>query len=322
MSGQRIQALVLMGPTAAGKTDCAVELVRRWPFEIISVDSAMVYRGMDIGSAKPGPETLAVAPHRMIDILDPAQAFSAYEYARQAREHIEDVHAAGRIPLLVGGARLYFLALTQGLSHVPDADAEVRKRLRRELEEMGASALHERLSRCDPEMAQRLEPGDRQRIVRALEVFESSGQPMSRWISEPPPEAGNIEYHQLALWPKDRAQLRERIGVRFDCMLEVGLVEEVRGLHAREDLTLNCPAMRCVGYRQVWRHLDGACSREQMREQAVAATRQLAKRQLSWLRHAPDVINCTIDCRRPDEVVAAVARWRSPGRSGAEKQQE
>lgn len=317
MSGPQIQALALMGPTATGKTDCAVELIRRWPFEIISVDSAMIYREMDIGSAKPNPEILAIAPHRMIDILDPAQAFSAHEYARQAREHIEEIHAAGRIPLLVGGARLYFLALMEGLSHIPGTDKEVRKRLRGELEEQGALVLYERLSRCDPLMAKRIEPGDSQRIVRALEVFESSGRPMSAWIAEQPPPPGNIAYHQLALWPKDRVQLHERIGERFDHMLEAGLVEEVQGLHAREDLTLDCPAMRCVGYRQVWQYLDGACTLEQMREQAVAATRQLAKRQLSWLRHAPDVIHCVTDCLRPDKAVAAVARWSSPGRSGA-----
>ena len=317
MSESRIQALALMGPTASGKTECAVELVRRWPFEIISVDSAMIYRGMDIGSAKPGPDVLALAPHRMIDILDPAQGFSAFEYARQARRHIEEIHAAGRIPLLVGGARLYFLALMEGLSHIPDADAEVRQRLRHELEEQGAPALHERLSRCDPLTAQRLKPGDSQRIVRALEVFESSGRPMSAWISEPPQVPGNIDYHQLALWPEDRTHLQERIGERFDRMLEAGLVEEVRSLHARKDLNLTSPAMRCVGYRQVWRHLDGGCTHEQMREQAIAATRQLAKRQLSWLRHAPDVIHCATDCLRPDKAVAAVARWRSSDRSGA-----
>ena len=310
MSARKIRALALMGPTATGKTDCAVELVRRWPFEIISVDSAMIYRGMDIGSAKPGPDILACAPHRMIDILDPAQAFSAFEYARQAREHIEDIHAAGRIPLLVGGARLYFLALTQGLSHIPNADAEVRQRLRRDLEESGAPELHERLRRCDPTTARRLEPGDSQRILRALEVFESSGRPMSAWLATPPTASGNMVYHQLALWPTDRARLHQRIEERFDRMLDAGLIEEVEGLRKRKDLTLDRPAMRCVGYRQVWRHLDGACNREQMREQAVAATRQLAKRQLSWLRHAPDVIHCSADCQRPDNVVAAVARWR------------
>ncbi len=317
MSGRPIQALALMGPTASGKTDCAVELVRRWPFEIISVDSAMVYRGMDIGSAKPGPDILARAPHRMIDILDPAQGFSAYEYARQARGHIEDIHAAGRIPLLVGGARLYFLALTHGFSPIPEADAEVRRRVRRELEEQGAPALHARLSRCDPATARRLKAGDGQRIVRALEVFESSGRPMSAWLSEPSRPPGDIAYHQLALWPKDRAHLQERIGARFDRMLEAGLVEEVRRLHAREDLSLACPALRCVGYRQVWRHLDGEGTPEQMRAQAVAATRQLAKRQLSWLRHAPDVIHCATDCQGPDEAVAAVDRWRSSDRSDA-----
>ena len=317
MSGRPIRALALMGPTTAGKTDCAVELVRRWPFEIISVDSAMVYLGMDIGSAKPGPDVLARAPHRMIDILDPAQGFSAYEYARQACGHIKDIHAQGRIPLLVGGARLYFLALTQGLSHIPDVSADIRAHLRLAMAELGAPAMHERLSRCDPLMARRLKPGDSQRILRALGVFESSGQPMSQWLAVPPKAPGGITYHQLALWPTDRARLHRRIEERFDRMLESGLVEEVEGLHGREDLNLECPAMRCVGYRQVWRYLDGECRREQMREQAVAATRQLAKRQLSWLRHAPNVIHCETDCRTPDEAVLAVARWQS-SQSGIE----
>ncbi len=317
MSERRIAVLALMGPTASGKTDCAVELVRRWPFEIVSVDSAMIYRGMNIGSAKPSPEVLAVAPHRMIDILDPAESFSAYEYARQARRHIEEIHAVGRVPLLVGGARLYFLALTRGLSRIPDADAGVRWRLRQELEERGAPALHERLSQCDPETARRLQPGDGQRVTRALEVFESSGRPLSAWTARAPAMPGREDYCQLALWPKDRARLHGRIGERFDRMLEEGLVEEVRRLRARRDLDLDRPAMRCVGYRQVWRYLDGDCDREGMRERAVAATRQLAKRQLSWLRHAPGVIHCTTDCARSDEAMEAVARWWSSNRLGA-----
>ena len=310
MSEAKIRVLALMGPTATGKTDCAVELVQRWPFEIISVDSAMIYREMDIGSAKPDAATLAVAPHRMIDILDPPQAFSAYDFAEQARQHIREIHAAGRIPLLVGGARLYFLALTQGLSHIPDAAAAVRQRLRQELEAEGAPAMHARLSHCDPAMAARLKPADGQRILRALEVFESSGRPMSEWLATPPTADEDLAFHQLALWPTDRAALHRRIEMRFDEMLAGGLVEEVERLRARGDLTLDCPSMRCVGYRQVWRHLDGACSREQMREQAVAATRQLAKRQLSWLRHAPGVLHCKTNYEQPHAcVVAEAARW-------------
>ena len=312
MSDGKIRVLALMGPTAAGKTDCAVELVRRWPFEIISVDSAMIYREMDIGSAKPDAATLALAPHRMIDILDPPQAFSAYDFAEQARQHIREIHEGGRIPLLVGGARLYFLALMQGLSHIPDAEAAVRQRLRQEFEASGAPAMHARLSRCDPAMAERLDPADGQRVLRALEVFESSGRPMSEWLATPPAADEDMEFHQLALWPTDRAVLHQRIEARFEQMLSDGLVEEVERLRTRGDLTLDCPSMRCVGYRQVWRHLDGASTREQMREQAVAATRQLAKRQLSWLRHAPDVLHCKINDEQSHTVVVAeVARWHS-----------
>lgn len=311
MSGARIRVLALMGPTAMGKTECAVELVRRGPFEIVSVDSAMIYRGMDIGSATPKPEVLAAAPHRMINILDPAETFSAHAFARAARAHIRQIHAAGRLPLLVGGSRLYFLALMQGLAPMPDAHPEVRRRLRREHRELGVRALHGRLRECDPAMARRLAPTDTQRILRALEVFESTRRPMSAWLAAAPVRAaGDIAYHQLALWPEDRTRLHRRINARFDRMLDEGLIEETRALHARADLTLECQAMRCVGYRQVWRFLDGACSRDEMRAQAAAATRQLAKRQLTWLRHAPDVIHCGMDRLQPAKVVAAVERLR------------
>ncbi len=311
MSGVRIRALALMGPTAMGKTECAVELVRRGPFEIISVDSAMIYRGMDIGSATPKPEILATAPHRMINILDPAETYSAYDFAREARAHIRQIHAAGRLPLLVGGARLYFLALMRGLSPMPNADPEIRRRLRRECRDLGVRALYERLCRCDPAMARRLAPADTQRILRALEVFESTRRPMSAWLDAAPARSsGDIAYHQLALWPEDRARLHRRIHARFGRMLDEGLIEETRALHERGDLTMECQAMRCVGYRQAWRFLDGACSRDEMREQAMAATRQLAKRQLTWLRHAPDVIHCRMERPEPAKVLAAVERLR------------
>ena len=310
MNSPRIHALALMGATAVGKTDCAVELVRRWPFEIISVDSAMIYRGMDIGSAKPSAEILTVAPHRMIDILDPARAYSAYEFARDAYAHMEQIHAAGRIPLLVGGARLYFLSLLRGLSYIPEIRTEVREQLRQELRESGPQALHERLRHCDPQTAKRLAPNDRQRILRALGVFESSGRSLSAWIQAHPSRApGSAQYYQLALWPENRAHLHERIAQRFDQMLQDGLVDEVRRLRARGDLTMEHTSMRCVGYRQVWKHLDGEYDHAQMREAAVAATRQLAKRQLSWLRHAPDVLHCPTDGMQTETVVAAVAQW-------------
>ncbi len=310
MTKPRIHALALMGPTAIGKTDCALELVRRWPFEIISVDSAMIYRSMDIGSAKPSAEILAQAPHRMIDILDPARSYSAYEFARDATAHIEQIHVAGRIPLLVGGARLYFLSLLQGLSKLPEIRTEIRERLRRELRESGPQALHERLRHCDPQTARRLAPRDRQRILRALEVYESSGRSLSSWIRAHPIRASDtVHYRQLALWPENRAHLYERIAQRFDQMLDDGLMNEVHELRSRGDLTLEHTSMRCVGYRQVWQHLDGDCDHMQMREAAVAATRQLAKRQLSWLRHAPDVLHCPTDGMQTEAAIAAVAQW-------------
>jgi len=310
VSESRVQALALMGPTASGKTACALELVRRWPFEIISVDSAMIYRGMDIGSAKPTAEVLAEAPHRMIDILDPACSYSAYEFASDARAHIREICEAGRIPLLVGGARLYFLALLRGLSHIPEISPEIRTRLRRELQELGPKPLHDRLRQCDPPSARRLHATDSQRILRALEVYESSGRSLSAWIRARPMRAsGNIQYRQLVLWPVSRADLHERIEQRFDQMLRDGLMEEVRALRARGDLSLEHASMRCVGYRQVWKHLEGACNAQRMREAAIAATRQLAKRQLSWLRHAPDVLHCPSDGVQHQKVLSAVARW-------------
>ena len=301
-----LPVLALMGPTATGKTECAVALVRRMPFEIISVDSAMIYRGLDIGSAKPAAAVQAEAPHRMIDILEPTESYSAYRFARQAEAHIRDIHQHGRIPLLVGGARLYFLALMRGLSEIPDIDAAVRDQLRRECAAHGVQPLYERLRHCDPTAAARLEPTDTQRVLRALEVYQSSGCPLSEWQAQAPAPSADINYHQLVLWPQDRSRLHRRIGQRFDQMLESGLIEEVERLRARKDLSLEHPSMRCVGYRQVWRHLDGDITKAQMRDQAVAVTRQLAKRQLTWLRHEKDVLHCSVDGPQPEKVVAAV----------------
>ncbi|GAB4353697.1 MAG: tRNA (adenosine(37)-N6)-dimethylallyltransferase MiaA [Gammaproteobacteria bacterium] len=277
----------LMGPTASGKTDLAAALVHRLPCEIISVDSAMVYRQMDIGTAKPDSSVLAVAPHRLIDIRDPAEPYSAAEFRRDALEHIRQIHAVGRIPLLVGGTMLYFRALREGLSALPPADPAVRERLSREAEERGWKALHQRLASRDPVAAARIHPNDPQRIQRALEVYELTGEPMSHLQAAEANPPFPFPYCQIALVTGQRTLLHQRIERRFDQMLERGFVEEVERLRARGDLTLEQPALRAVGYRQVWEYLAGKIGREEMRYRGIVATRQLAKRQFTWLRSTP-----------------------------------
>ena len=301
-----------MGPTAVGKTACAVELVDRGPFEIVSVDSAMIYRGMDAGTAKPTAEVRARAPHRMIDIRDPAQTCTAYDFAREARAHVAEIRGASRIPLLVGGSRLYFQALLEGLSEVPATAPGVRAHLRAQWQEASPGEMHERLSRCDPALARRVSPGDRQRILRALEVYESCGIPLSAWHGEANRQERLHPYRGLILWPQDRAALHRRIALRFEQMLQDGLLEETRSLRAREDLTLDHPSMRCVGYRQAWRHLDGDLTREEMCAQGIAATRQLAKRQLSWLRHMAGADRLVADTGSPAELAREVLRRLRP----------
>ncbi|MGB5178719.1 MAG: tRNA (adenosine(37)-N6)-dimethylallyltransferase MiaA [Gammaproteobacteria bacterium] len=273
-----------MGPTASGKTTLAVELVKRYPMEIISVDSALVYRGMDIGTAKPGEELLAVAPHRLIDIRDPSVPYSAAEFREDALQAMAEITAAGRIPLLVGGTFLYFRALQQGLSDMPAANPEIRARLEAEAQRDGWEALHTRLAAVDPESAARIKPTDPQRIQRALEVYTLSGQPLSALHARQ--AAGELPYRllRLALVPVDRTLLHGRIETRFRQMLAAGLLEEVRKLFDRGDLSAELPAMRAVGYRQVWQYLCGQLEYEPMVEQAMIATRQYAKRQLTWLR--------------------------------------
>ena len=277
-------AIFLMGPTASGKTDLAVELVRRLPCDIVSVDSAMVYRGMDIGTAKPDAATLAEAPHRLIDICDPAEAFSAARFRERALAEIEDILVAGRIPLLVGGTMLYFRALEQGLSPLPSADPELRERLQAEMAEQGLAALHARLADIDPVAAARIAPGDPQRILRALEVFELTGEPLSSWFERPQEDELPFRPVKLVLAPADRALLHERIAVRFRHMLDAGLLDEVARLRGRGDLHADLPSMRAVGYRQAWAHLAGELDFEEMVERGIIATRQLAKRQFTWLR--------------------------------------
>lgn len=277
-----------MGPTAAGKTDLAIALAETLPCELISVDSALVYRGMDVGTAKPEPEILQRAPHRLIDILDPAEAYSAARFREDALAAMAQITAAGRIPLLVGGTMLYFRTLEQGLSQLPAADAAVRARLDAELEETGLAAMHKRLQQVDPQAAARIHPHDPQRIQRALEVFEISGKPMSELQAR---AAGNrLPYRlsKLIIAPLSRASLHARIEKRFKRMLEQGFINEVAGLRQRSDLALSMPAMRAVGYRQAWEYLDGKYGYEALVERGVAATRQFAKRQLTWLRAEQD----------------------------------
>jgi len=274
----------LMGPTASGKTDLAVSLVERLPFEIISVDSALVYKDMDIGTAKPDAETLARAPHKLIDIIDPAESYSASRFREEALEEMKAITAAGGIPLLVGGTMLYYRALEQGLARLPEADAAVRARIEAEAAEYGWQALHDRLARVDPESAARIHPNDPQRLSRALEVFELSGRPMSELWREAAQQNLPFRLVKLAVAPDDRAVLHERIARRFHLMLKQGLVEEVEALYRRGDLSPELPSIRCVGYRQVWQYLAGELSRDEMSEKGIVATRQLAKRQFTWLR--------------------------------------
>lgn len=292
-------ALALMGPTAAGKTDLAIALHERGNADIISVDSALIYRGMDIGTAKPSKEELQRAPHRLIDICDPADAYSAADFVRDAKVAMADIVAAGRTPLLVGGTMLYFKALLEGLSPMPPSDPVVRAEIEAEATRLGWPALHAQLAKADPECAARLHPNHSQRISRALEVFRISGTPMSHWQTG---GSGGVldsyRWIQIAVAPQERSVLHERIAMRFDKMLELGFIEEVAALRRRGDLHEDMPSIRAVGYRQVWQYINGECDLPTMRERAVAATRQLAKRQLTWLRgwHGLSWVN-TLDAR-------------------------
>ena len=293
-----------MGPTASGKTALAVSLVERFPLEIISVDSALVYRGMDIGTAKPDAATLARAPHHLLDIRDPTEAYSAAAFCDDARRLMADIVARGRVPLLVGGTMLYFRALLQGLDDLPRADAALRKELEAEAAARGWPALHAELAQVDPATAARLAPNDSQRIGRALEIYRLTGTPMSALLDR---AQSVLPYRvlQLALIPSDRAVLHQRIAARFDAMLADGLVDEVETLRRTHALTPDLPAMRAVGYRQAWAYLDGDIDLKALREQGIAATRQLAKRQLTWLRSWPDAV--VLDCLAEDLDAQATA---------------
>ncbi|MCB1775274.1 MAG: tRNA (adenosine(37)-N6)-dimethylallyltransferase MiaA [Gammaproteobacteria bacterium] len=282
-------AILLMGPTASGKTDLAIELHRRLPVELISVDSAMVYRGMDIGTAKPDAAELAAAPHRLIDICDPAEVYSAARFRDDALREMRAISAGGRIPLLVGGTMLYFRALQYGLSELPRADAAVRERLERELDDVGLHGLHARLAEVDPVAARRIHRNDPQRTLRALEVWEVSGRPLSE-LQAASGEAMPYRAVKLVRSPVSRGLLHDRINRRFLQMLDSGFVAEVEALVARGDLDPEMPSMRSVGYRQVWAWLRGECDHDEMVARGQAATRQLAKRQMTWLRSETDTV--------------------------------
>jgi tRNA dimethylallyltransferase len=300
-------AVAIMGPTASGKTAAALEIARHLPCEIISVDSALVYREMDIGTAKPSPEELAAVPHHLIDIIDPTEAYSAMQFRQDALRLTLEIAARGKLPLLVGGTMLYFKVLRDGLDELPQADPALRAQLDEEAARIGMPAMHARLATLDPVTAARLKPTDSQRIQRALEISLLTGQPMSSLLAQKPPEPLPFEMLPLALEPADRAVLHERIALRFDLMLRDGALErEVAALRARGDLHLGLPSMRCVGYRQMWEYLDGSIDATALREKGIAATRQLAKRQLTWLRSMPERIS--IDCNRPEATAEVLAR--------------
>jgi tRNA dimethylallyltransferase len=277
-------AVMLMGPTCSGKTDLAVKLVQAFPFEIVSVDSAMVYRGMDIGTAKPDAATLARAPHRLIDICDPADTYSAARFRLDALREMQSIQAAGRIPLLVGGTGLYFRALERGLAELPAADPAVRARLNAEADRLGWPAMHRRLAAIDPESAARLHPNDSQRLQRALEVFELSNVSLSDWLARKTELALPYRVIKTILAPRDRELLYVRVEQRFLQMLTAGLVEEARALFKRPELSPDLASVRMVGYCEVWRFLKGQIDHAEMVRQAVQSTRRLAKRQLTWFR--------------------------------------
>jgi tRNA dimethylallyltransferase len=303
-------AVAIMGPTASGKTAAALAIARRRPAEIISVDSALVYRGMDIGTAKPNATELASVPHHLIDIIEPTEAYSVAQFRDDTLRLVAEVCARGKLPLLVGGTMMYFKGLTGGLDELPTADAALRADIEAQAARVGWPAMHEKLRALDPETAARLAPNDAQRINRALEIIALSGKPMSALLSRRTKTELPFELLSFALEPSDRAVLHARIAARFDQMLgasdDAGLVAEVAGLRARGDLHPGLPSMRCVGYRQAWDYLDGGIDRAALRETGIIATRQLAKRQLTWLRSMPERV--VIDCLGADPAAEMRAR--------------
>jgi len=296
-STERPSAIFVMGPTASGKTDLAIALQQHLPVELINVDSAQIYRQLDIGSAKPDKATLAAAPHRLIDILDPLETYSAADFIVDATREMAEITSRGKIPLLVGGTMLYFKALLEGLSDMPSADADIRAEILKDAEDFGWASVHEQLRAVDPESAASLHPNHSQRIQRALEVYRISGVPMSALRREP--NVGSVaesySIKQIALLPNNRKLIHDRIETRFLTMMEAGFEAEVRELFQRGDLHEDLPAIRSVGYRQLWQYLQGQCSLDEAVEKGIIATRQLAKRQITWLRNWPSSCEIQVD---------------------------
>lgn len=300
----RPQALFILGPTASGKTALALELAQSRPIEIISVDSALVYRQMNIGTAKPSVDEMTVCPHHLIDIIEPTDAYSAAQFAADATALIAEIHARNCLPVLVGGTMLYVKALLEPLTELPSADAAFRTHIEAQAAALGWPALYAQLERCDPITAARLKPSDAQRISRALEIFELSGKPMSVWLAEDTREH-TVPFNPVltAIIPEPRSVLHERINLRFEHMLTNGFLDEMQALRARGDLTPQMTSMRCVGYRQAWAYLDGELTWDEFVAQGQAATRQLAKRQMTWIRGMPE-----IECRSHWDVPALNAQ--------------
>ena len=310
-------AVAIMGPTASGKTAAALAIARAIPSEIISVDSALVYRGMDIGTAKPSAEELASAPHHLIDIIDPTEAYSVAQFRADTLRLVAEISARGKLPLLVGGTMMYFKGLAEGLDDLPTANVQLRAEIEAEAARIGWPGMHDKLRALDPVTADRLAPNDAQRINRALEIIELSGRPMSELLLGRPKLELPFELLSFALEPSDRAVLHARIATRFGQMLgtsdDSGIVAEVAGLRARGDLHPALPSMRCVGYRQAWDYLDGKIDRGALRETGIIATRQLAKRQLTWLRAMPERV--VIDCLAGDPAAEMLKQLSGRGTS-------
>lgn len=313
MTEPKPRVVAIMGPTASGKTAAALAIAQELPCEIISVDSALIYRGMDIGTAKPSADEQAAVPHHLIDIRDPSESYSVMQFCEDALGLIQAIHARGKLPLLVGGTMLYFKGLRDGLDELPQADPALRAQLDIEATRHGMPAMHAHLAELDPITAARLKPNDSQRIQRALEIIALTGKPMSALLNRTPPPPLPFELISFALEPSDRSVLHDRIAHRFDQMLksDPGLLDEVRALKSRADLHPGLPSMRCVGYRQAWEYLDGKISAQELREKGIAATRQLAKRQLTWLRGMEDRV--VVDClaERPVERLMEVLFGRN-----------
>lgn len=305
-------AIFIIGPTASGKTGLAIKLMKHFPIEIISVDSALVYKDMDIGTAKPTADELEAAPHRLISFLDPSEAYSAADFRRDALREMAKITAAGKIPVLVGGTMLYYRALEYGLAILPEADPELRERLSTEAEQIGWDGMHKKLAEIDPASGERLHPNDKQRIQRALEVFELTGKSLTQHQIEHQQDKSNALPYRLlkiALIPEEREWIRELADTRFRIMLKDGFIDEMKALHARKDLHADLPSIRCVGYRQAWQYLEGELDYDEMIERAVIATRQLAKRQMTWMRSEKNITPYGAKTYELDAVVSGIQQF-------------